>query len=192
MKLIQTIIAFLALYVFVSTFVLLFVGMNWLRTFIPDSEKQAIANIEITQRGTTVGSGFTYNKVNAANALEVLVTRDISRATTDEEAVLAARSEILWAEYTKVTLPDALVPIGFRSMYKLVKISDVSGQTLYFHNDPLLSFLISINFIKDEEHDGSQTTIEKITLPLVASSDTITYTVTVDETGLHQEKNNEN
>ncbi len=192
MKFIQTIIAFFTLYLFVGAIVVLLIVFNWFRSFVPDNEKQLVASIEVTKKDAKTGSGFTFNKVNAANALEVLITRNTSRATKDVEAVLAARSELLWAEYVKITLPDALVPVGFRSMYKLAKITDSSGRILYENKDPFLAQLESLGIVKISEPDVNLITKQLVIIPLLASSDTITYTLQVDETGLTQVNQNEN
>lgn len=183
MQFIKTIIAFFFLYVFVGVIAGIVVLCVWLTTFSSDASRQLVGKVTISATEPNVGAEYTYYKKDAPNAFETMVSRGNIEIGTGEQAVLAARSTVMVASYTKITLADWLVPLGFRTMYKLSNVRDATGKTIYQQHDPILSF------IKDTGTSAFSPffAVDVQALPIVASSTPATYTIVIDTNGLHQE-----
>ncbi len=183
MQFIKTIIAFFFLYVFVGAIAGIIVFCAWLTSFSSDASRQLVGKVIVTAVEPNIGAEYTYYKKDAPNAFKTMVTRGDIKPGTGEQAVLAARSTVLVASYTKVTLADWLVPLGFRTMYKLTSVRDAGGKTVFHQEDPILSIIEQVG----ANHFSSFFTVNTESLPLVASSTPATYTIVVDDNGLHQE-----
>lgn len=131
MKFIQTIIAFFVIYLFVGSLSLLIIMGAWLSSYIPTVPRQQIANVVVDGMQYS-GATFQYTPIKSTNALVALVARDVPQEQSSvSKEVLSARSTVLFATYTEISLSERLIPLGFAKMYRLEKVVTADGITVF-------------------------------------------------------------
>jgi hypothetical protein len=184
MKLIQTIIAFLSLYLFIGVFVFLGLCAAWLSTYVSDIPEQKIAVVTVgAMEGTA--APIVYYDTATTHALAAVVTRGIEQKGEKQQAVLAARSSVIISTFEKVTLSEKFVPLGFKTMYRLQEAVDSQGEVLYARPSSWIDAL----FLKLLQNEIK---VEKQYVTLLATEKDQSYTVVVRENELVVKSTNEN
>jgi len=180
MKFIKTMVAFLFLYSFVALIGITLVLSYWLSLFTPDNPAHVVAKVDVSAIEETSAS-FDYTGNTESNALTTVITRGVESPGFSGPAVLSARSTVLIATFDKVSLSEQLVPLGFKTLYRLRDVRDATGKEIYVRKNSFIDdvlFKFATDFLKLESEHVS----------LVAYDKDVKYTITAFEEKLFVSK----
>lgn len=171
------IIALLSTIPFILTLFLLIFAAMWLQRYYPNTPMQQLARIVYTEKGTT---DITIMK--GCSSLHTILSRKESCVNTTTANKIELPTAQGFAVYESVALRDQLVPLGFFSQYRLVKILDAEGNVQYQAANDFVDSLMNIMM----QFWGKRS---DVIVPLLATAGGTTYTVTISDTGPTQNEN---
>jgi hypothetical protein len=144
---------------------------QWLSDFKPGIPDFPVAQVRITP-----SSQLLYKYVVLQESEESASTYIFSRSTLTSSThldtpatVLSATSQAIFVTFDKIILPDALVPIGFRSVFRLAKVTNAAGEVLFEQKKAIFEQFIPL---------------EQVSFSFLATEQEQTYTITVQDTDL--------
>lgn len=178
MRIIYFIIALLSTLPFLLAIFFLCVSAIWLQRYYPNAPTQKIANVIYSSEGST-----KFEVLEGCSSLEIVIGRNTTTCDQHNQIVTIEYPTLQgFAVYQAITLREQLVPLGFFAQYRLVEITDAEGKIHYSTNNDFVDEIMR-SFI------GLWGKNEEVVLPLLATKDDSTYTVTISDAGVIQNEN---
>lgn len=179
MKFIQTIIAFLSVYLFLGAVFFVICTFIWLNGYMPDMPTHQIAKVVMSASANNTRI-VTYKKHTGVTALTTVFSRG-AVPTGKDIGQVEFTSNAGFVEYKTMKVPERFVPIGFKQLVKLSKITDATGKVVYEDNPGVLDKLFDYFFSKVAK--------STIIVPLVATDKATTYTIILSDDGVNTYEN---
>ena len=171
------IIALLSTVPFILALSFLLFAAIWLQRYYPNAPRQQLARIVYTANGTT-----EIEIMKGCSSLRTMLSRKESCASTSTVNKIELPTPQGFAVFESITLREQLVPLGYFSQYRLVKILDAEGKVQYQADNDFVDSLMNALM----RFWGKQA---NVIVPLLATAGSTTYTVTISDTGPTQNEN---